>query len=337
MVACGMARPEVGHAGTVPGGRLGGLSTRDRGRQRRAFACLVGTGIIWGTIGVAAKLVYRHSNLDAVGVTWLRALIASPIYLLLAWRALGSDLFRASRRDRAIMVGLGVVLIVYQWLYLAAVDRLGVSSATLISLCVPPVLVAVASVVLFGERLNERTVIALIGALVGTALLVGWYGEGGDRDGSTAAGVALALGCASGIACHVLGSRSIAGRHHALRPLAIGFPSGVVVFAPLLSGHELTLRLPALGWLWLLYLGIVPSVVAYWLYQRGLQDLPATTASIVTLLEPLIAAVLAWAIFGERLGLLGGVGGLLLMASIVVLSLGSPAAVQQTAEDVALA
>lgn len=312
-------------------------ATRGLARHRRALACLVGTGMIWGTIGVAAKLVYRHTPLDAVSVTWLRALIASPIYLLLARRVLGADLFRASWRDRAIMVLLGVVLIVYQWLYLAAVDRLGVSSATLISLCVPPALVAAASAALFGERLNERTIAALVGALTGTALLVGWHGRGSGRGGSTVAGVALALGCAAGIAGHVLGSRSLAGRHHALRPLAIGFPSGVVVFAPLLSGHAITLRLSAEGWLWLLYLGVVPSVVAYWLYQRGLQDLPATTASIVTLLEPLIAAVLAWVIFGERLGVMGGIGGVLLMASIVVLSLGSPAAVQQTAEDVVLA
>jgi DME family drug/metabolite transporter len=312
-------------------------ATSKLGRHRRAFACLVGTGVIWGTIGVAAKLVYRHTDLDAVTVTWLRALIASPIYLVLAWRALGSDLFRATRRDRAIMVGLGVMLIVYQWLYLAAVDRLGVSAATLIALCVPPVLVAVASVALFGERLYERTIAALIGALVGTGLLVGWRGGGGDRGGSTAAGVLLAFGSAVGIACHVLGSRSIAGRHHTLRPLAIGFPAGVVVFAPLLAGHHLSLRQPTVGWLWLLYLGIVPSVVAYWLYQRGLQELPATTASIVTLLEPLIAAVLAWALFDERLGVLGGIGGLLLMGSIVVLSLGAPAAVQETAEDIALA
>jgi DME family drug/metabolite transporter len=312
-------------------------ATKGLGAHRRAFACLIGTGIIWGTIGTAAKLLYRHTDLDAVTITWLRALIASPIYFLLAWNALGSGLFRSSKRDRTIMIGLGVILIVYQWLYLAAVDRLGVSSATLISLCVPPVFVAVASVLFLRERLNGRTAAALTGAMFGTVLLVGWQSGSGGRTGSAAVGVLLALGCAAGIACHVLVSRALAGRHHALRPLAIGFPSGVIVFTPFLAGHDLSLRLPAAGWLLLIYLGVVPSVVGYWLFQRGLQDLPATTASIVTLLEPLIAAVLAWTIFDERLGFLGWVGGVLLMGSIVVLSLGSPTAVKQTAEDVALA
>jgi DME family drug/metabolite transporter len=312
-------------------------ATNRLGAHRRGLACLVGTGIIWGTIGVAAKLLYRHTDLDAVTVTWLRAAIASPIYLLLGRRALGPDLFRAQPRDRAIMVALGVLLIVYQWLYLAAVDEIGVSSATLISLCVPPVLVAVASIALLGERIGGRTATALIGAIAGTVLLVGWQSGEGSNGGSTGLGVLFALACATGIAGHVLGSRSVASRHHALRPLAIGFPAGVVAFVPVAAGHEVTLHLSLVGWLLLVYLGVVPSVVAYWLYQRGLQDVPATTASIVTLLEPLVAAILAWMLFDERLGFIGWLGGALLMGSIVLLSLRSPAAIQQTVEDVALA
>lgn len=307
------------------------------GAHRQAFIFLVMTGIIWGTIGIAGKLLYRHTNLDAVAVTWLRVVIASPVYVVLAWKALGRDFFTAPRRDLLLMVLFGIVLIFYQVCYLEAVARIGVSAATLISLCVPPVLVAIASVFLLDERLNSRTASALVGALIGTALLVGWQSDGGDGSGSRVAGVLFAVGCAAGIACHVLGTRSIAGRHHALRPLAIGFPTGVIALIPILGGSQLTFDLPISGWLLLLYLGIVPSVVGYWLYQRGLQHISATTASIITLLEPLVAAVLAWAIFDERLGLIGWLGGVLLMGSIVVLSLGSPESVRQTTEDVALA
>jgi len=298
---------------------------------------MVCTGIIWGTIGIAGKLLYRHTDLDAVAVTWLRVVIASPIYVVLGLKALGGNLLRATRRDLTLMVVFGVVLITYQVCYLEAVARIGVSAATLISLCVPPVLVAIASVFLLGEHLNSRTASALVGALIGTALLVGWQADGGDGSGSRVAGVLFAIGCATGIACHVMGSRAIAGRHHALRPLAIGFPTGVVALLPILGGSQLTFDLPVSGWLLLLYLGIVPSVVGYWLYQRGLQYLSATTASIITLLEPLVAAILAWAIFDERLGLIGWLGGLLLMGSIIVLSMGSPESVRQTTEDIALA
>jgi DME family drug/metabolite transporter len=235
-----------------------------------------------------------------------------------------------------MMVGLGVVLIVYQWCYLAAVDRLGVASATLIALCVPPALVAAVSVLLLGERPTGRSAAALLGALAGTALLVGWQTDTGDHHGSTAVGVLFALASAAGIAGHVLASRSLAGRHHALRPLAIGFPAGVIAFLPIVAGHGVSFRQPLAGWLLLFYLAFVPSVVAYWFYQRGLQDVPATTASVVTLLEPLTAAILAWVFFDERLGVVGWLGGALLMGSIVVLSLGARTDITRVAEDVAL-
>lgn len=295
--------------------------TDERARARRGLLLMVCVGIIWGTIGVAAKLISRHTDLDAVTVTWLRAAIASPIYLFLAWRALGRKVFSSTNRDRVVMIGLGVILIVYQWWYLEAVVRLGVSAATLITLCVPPVIVALASSAFFGEKLTGRTLISLFAALGGIVLLIGWQSPMDDTIGSMTAGIFFAVGSASGIAFHVLGSRVMGGRHHALRPLAIGFLTGVIVFLPMAIRHDLTLDIPVVGWLLLFYLAIVPSVIGYWLYQRGLQDVSAMTASIVTLLEPLTAAVIAWILFDERLGVLGWIGGGLLIMAIMLLSI----------------
>ncbi len=70
----------------------------------------------------------------------------------------------------------------------------------------------------------------------------------------------------------------------------------------------------------MLYLALVPSVLAYWLFQSALKDVPASTASVVTLLEPLVASVLAWVLFSERLGPIGWVGAVLLMGAIALLS-----------------
>jgi DME family drug/metabolite transporter len=150
-----------------------------------------------------------------------------------------------------------------------------------------------------------------------------------------AAGIIFSVGSAAGIACHVLGSRVIGGRHHALRPLSIAFVTGVVVFLPMALRHDLTFDIPVVGWLLLLYLAIVPSVIGYWLYQRGLQDVSAMTASIVTLLEPLTAAVIAWILFDERLGMLGWIGGGLLIAAITLLSVVPAAEKKEPVVDLA--
>jgi len=74
------------------------------------------------------------------------------------------------------------------------------------------------------------------------------------------------------------------------------------------------------GWLLVLYLGLVPTALAYLLFQTGLRSVSATAASIVSMLDPLVAALLAWLLFGETLAATGIAGALLLALSIFLLS-----------------
>jgi DME family drug/metabolite transporter len=55
--------------------------------------------------------------------------------------------------------------------------------------------------------------------------------------------------------------------------------------------------------------------------QIGLRVIPATTISIIGMLDPLVAALLAWLLFDECLGVIGIGGAMLLLASLLVLSL----------------
>ncbi len=279
---------------------------------------LIGTGILWGTIGVASKGVFEHSSLDAVSVTWIRTLLASPICILAVWLAGGRSLLRFSNSDLLSMIGLGIALIFYQWSYLAAVEQIGVTATTLISLCGAPVIVAILSVVLLHEKLSQPQLGALAGALIGTGLLIGRPPE--MEGGNGTLGVVYALACALGIAIHAMGSRRIAGRIHPLVVLAIGFSVGAIALAPFVFARGLHPDADPTAWALLVYLATVPSFVAYFFYQRGLRDVPASMATIVTLIEPLIAAVLAWFFFDERLGWMGIIGGALLLVSIWFLS-----------------
>jgi DME family drug/metabolite transporter len=179
--------------------------------SRTGYAFLVGAGIIWGTIGIAAKYLYQESELDAVSVTWLRALIASPVCVALAWHALGRKTFSVSKRDFAALTSLGALLIVYQFFYLAAINRIGVSATTLIALCGAPVFVVIASAIFLDERLTHRTIGALAVAMVGTGMLVGWQSGGTGESRDTVIGVSLSIGSAMGVATHVFVSRLIAG------------------------------------------------------------------------------------------------------------------------------
>src|SRR5215207_6534925 len=245
---------------------------------------LIGTGVLWGTIGVASKGVFEHSALDAVSVTWIRTLLASPICILAVWLSGGRKLLSFSRRDLLGMIGLGIALILYQWLYLAAIEQIGVRATTLISLCGSPVIVAILSVLVLHEPLSQPQLIALVGALIGTGLLIGRPPE--MEGGNGTLGVLYALGCALGIAIHAMGSRRVAGRVHPLVVLAIGFSVGAIALEPIVFARGFHPDADPTAWALLVYLATVPSFVAYFFYQRGLRDVPASMATIVTLIEP---------------------------------------------------
>jgi DME family drug/metabolite transporter len=125
---------------------------------------------------------------------------------------------------------------------------------------------------------------------------------------------------AIGASFYTLGSRRLVQRYHPTIALAWGFPIALIVFAPVMLIGNVADGVPLTAWLLLAYLGIGTQSIAYLLFQWGLQTESATVATIVTLLEPVLAAILAWILFDERLGALGMAGAGLLIAGLLLLS-----------------
>jgi DME family drug/metabolite transporter len=101
--------------------------------------------------------------------------------------------------------------------------------------------------------------------------------------------------------------------------LTIGFGTGVIVLLPFTLSHSFAISYPISAWVLLLYLGLVPTVLAYVLFLEGIRHTTATVASITTLVEPLTSTLLAGLFFNEQLGVFGLLGGMLLFAAIVLL------------------
>jgi len=74
------------------------------------------------------------------------------------------------------------------------------------------------------------------------------------------------------------------------------------------------------AWPLLVYLGVGPTALAYILFTAGLRRVPATTAGVVSLLEPLTATTLGVIVFGESLGPAGMAGAALLLAALLLLT-----------------
>ncbi len=186
------------------------------------------------------------------------------------------------------------------------------SIATLVALGLAPLLIAVGATVLGHGRPDRATVVALVVALTGLVLLVG-ISAGADAGTTVVLGALMAVGSALGYATVTLAG---AGVPAGIPVTLVGFAGGALLLTPvtLVAGLRFTSDPVALGVL--LYLGVVPSALAYALFFTGIRTVPGAVASIVTLLEPLTATALATGFLGERLAPGALAGGLLVLAAV---------------------
>jgi drug/metabolite transporter, DME family len=291
-----------------------------RRTARRSLLLIAIAAVLWGTVGVTTKTLYRLTPTTPISVGFFRLAFAAPILLAACWARLGRRAFAVEWRGLRAMLLVGAMLACYQVCFFAAVADAGVVIATLVTLCSAPVLVALFSVALLRQRLAMATALALACAIAGTMLLVVTPDAGSH---ASVRGVLLALASAAGYAAIALAARGLARRYHPLQVTAIGFAAGALLLLPIALAAGLVVSYPAAGWLLLVYLGAVPSALGYGLYLTGMRVTLAPVASIVTLIEPLTATILAWTLLGERLGPWGVPGALLLLSALAVLYRGA--------------
>jgi DME family drug/metabolite transporter len=289
---------------------------------RRGLALIIFAAMLWGTTGLTSKVLDRLSAVDALSVGALRLITAAPALLLLAQTLAPGSLRPLLKREwRAVLI-MGAAMAGYNGSFFAALARTSVTAGTLLALCSAPLFVAVLARLFLREPLTRPVLLALAAGLSGMILLVG--GQGG-RDllrFDYALGNALALAAGLSYAVYALVGRAKAHDAPPASLAALSFTTAAVMLTPfaLANGLRLPTHFPA--WLAVLYLGLVPTALAYALYLRGLRSVPATVASIGTLVEPLTASLLAAFFLGERLTPNGLLGAGLLLSNLAILSFG---------------
>src|SRR5215207_9591370 len=136
------------------------MSTRTT-TPARGFLLVVLAALCWGTSGITGDVVADRTGLDPLDIAWHRMAVGAAVLLavhLARRRGPGSPLDPGLRWR---LVGVGAGLAVYQSAYFAAVATAGVSIATLVSLGLAPLLVAVGAAVLGHGRPDRPTVLAL--------------------------------------------------------------------------------------------------------------------------------------------------------------------------------
>ncbi|MCL7943612.1 EamA family transporter [Marinobacter sp. ATCH36] len=283
--------------------------------------------LLWATTGIVAKFLFTGTDLQAVTLAFLRLAVALPFFFVLMRREQrtlarsAAPLPKFTRKALIPLVALGFFQSVYQGSYLLAVDMTGAGIATLIALCLAPVLVAIMAAPLLGEKPGLVTVLALVAAIAGTAMLV--VSDIDSAGTLRLGGILMAVLAALVYAGFTLTSRHTSTGTPVFTTAFICFFTAALILLPVVAisgGFEGLQSLGFRHWLMVAYVGVVPTCLGYLSFFTGMKTTPATLSSIIVTLEPLFVALLAWMILGEQLGVIGMVGALILTAAVIVAS-----------------
>jgi len=305
---------------------------QDRPRRTgRGTVLVVFASLTFGTSGPLAKPA-MDAGLSPQEVASIRIGLAALVLLAVVavWRP---GLLRVRRSDWRLLTAYGLIGVAgVQLLYFAGVTRIPIGIAMLLEFTSP---VLVALWVRFVRRtvLPARMWVGTILAMAGLAMVVQvWDGLRLDALGLLA-GIGAAL-CAA--------AYFLIGEHGAstLEPLGLvtwGMVIGAVaifVLAPPWSWHYDLFGAPAtIGggqvpvWALLLSCAVVSTALAYLLSISALRDLPANVASVLALIEPVVATGLAWLLLGQALTAVQLAGAAVLLTGATVVQLAARARV----------
>lgn len=265
--------------------------------RRVGLLCLLVTAFGWGLNWPAMKFLLREwPPLSARGAAGLTAALA--LALLAALR--GERLAVPARSAGRLVLAAATNVTAWMGLSTLSLLWLGAGEGALLVYTMPIWATFLAWPIL-GERPTAGRLAALGLGVAGVAVLLG--GHGLAVGSGKLPGVLLALGAAVLFALGTVALRSPLG----LTPLAatawqVGLGCAPMVAAGLLLERpELSALTPA-GWAAMAYMTVVPMGVCYLCWFAALRRLPPATASVATLLVPLVGVVAAALALGEPLG-----------------------------------
>lgn len=274
--------------------------------------------LLWGTTGTAATFAPEVSAV-AIGAVAMGG--GGLLQALLAAGRIRRHAGALRAQQRVLLLG-AVAVAIYPLAFYASMRLAGVTIGTVVSIGSAPLLSVLIENRLDGLRLTVRWATGAALGLGGMLLLCLAEGGGHVATGDEVVpGVLLGLLAGLSYALYSwtarrLMQRGIASRAAMGATFGIGglllMPVLLVTGAPLLASWGNA----AVG----LYMALVPMLLGYLCFGHGLARIPASTATTITLFEPVVAAGLAVAIVGERLPPLGWVGIVLILACLICVS-----------------
>ena len=274
-----------------------------------------GATLIWGFNYVIAKSVL--TEIDPLAVAWVRAATAGALFPLILLLREGRLSLSWSDLRRALPPGL-MGIFANQILFVEGLQRTTPAHAAIL-IALVPVHVLLLSVICRQERLSLSRAGGVLVAFTGVALVA--LEEGLDLHAGTLAGDLLVLAGGIGFAGYTVMGKPLLRDLGSLRTTALCFMAGgagtVLVAAPATVRQDWG-AVSSASLLGLSYIVLAATIGSYLLYSYALARIDPSQVAVFAYLQPLIAALVSFAVAGDRLTASLVVGGCLVLAGVAI-------------------
>lgn len=281
--------------------------------RKVGILAVLGSALSFGTTGTTQQLGVPDISPLAVGSA--RLLCGSLFLFLFAYiQRSARGTIRAPRRDLFIC-GMGVAI--YQLTFFSAVSITGIAISTVTALGSVPTFSAIVAYFVLGEKPQRSWYLGTSVTILGIILV----GTANGVDSFKPLGILLAAIAGLGFAVfNVISRRSLSRGAQDIWLTATSFGIAALLTAPCLFAQNPEWILTRNGGLSVLWLGLVPTAIGYFLFTYGLKRIDSSTAATVVLAEPATATILAALIIGESLVLQSFLGIAIVAAGILYIS-----------------
>ncbi|WGL53083.1 DMT family transporter [Nocardioides sp. BP30] len=226
------------------------------------------------------------------------------------------QLVRPRRPDWWRFVAIGLLWYALYMVALNAGERRIDAGTSAMLIQLSPILIAVLAAVFLGERFTRFIVLGLALAFAGVVVI---SLANSDHGGHDVLGVLLCLVSAVAYAISLILQKPLMGRYASIQVTWMACTIGAIACLPFAGELVADVRAaPLSATLWVLYLGVFPTAIAFTTYGFALTHMSASSLGITTYLVPVITILLAWAWLGETPPGMAYLGGALALVGVAV-------------------
>ncbi|MGC7870729.1 DMT family transporter [Desulfosporosinus sp. SYSU MS00001] len=269
---------------------------------------------IWGGMYVISKVVL--SVIPPLELVWLRYIIA--LLVLSAMAVLTHQSWRISKRDIPLILMIGITGYALSiWTQFLGTKLATAQMGAIITSATPAFMVIFARLLL-KETMTLRKGLSVLLATIGVLCIVG---IGDISKTYQLGGLILGVAAVTWALMSVLIKR-VPGTYSQLVVTTYAIFIATIIITPFAASQASQIPVAVMArpaiWGGILYLGIVSTALAFFLWNKGLQMVEAASGSLFFFFQPLSGTLLGWLFLGEHVGLPFVIGSVLILSGVLL-------------------